>query len=911
METVGRDPEREGIDRWLSAPEGILVIEGEPGIGKSTLCRAAVAEAESRGYRVLACAAVGAETQLAFTTLRDLLEPIYDEIADELPPPQRQALAVCLLRESPGPSPPEDGAVAVALLTALTTLGTRGPTLVVVDDAQWIDDASAGPLGYALRRLESTNVAVLLTRRVDEDVRPLSTLPQEGRRTVTLGAVSVGALARILHERLGTAYARPTLHRLHETSGGNPLYALELARALGEGAPLGPTAALPVPATLHELVDKRLIALPRDTREALLVASALARPTLETVAAVVGHDPLPELEPAIGAHVAEAENGMIRFSHPLFAAAVYGLAAPAERQALHRRLADVVSEPEERARHLALSTSEPSVEIADELDRAAGGAHARIVAAELYEAAATLTPTSDARTRARRRMAAAAATFDAGDAESARRSLEALVEESPEGSVRVDAQLILGRILADVGRPDEATRLWNEALAATDDDRRIADIRSCMVTLALYTGGPGEALEHARQAVAAASRSRDTARLAYAYAAHAAAGLNSGDPTYRRFLQDALELERDYAVRGSAWDWSPSNVAAACALRAFDIDEMNVRFGELHQKGRATGNADLEQYGAYGLALAALAAADAARASELAGVVDELVAVTGAMRTPGQRLRAEIDAHLGNAQAARASLSAVAAEAQAHGEMRHAWQVRVALGALELADGQAPTASVELRAARALADGLGMGEPWVLASLVDEVEAAAEAGLDAQAREARAAASLLGAPVSWQEPLLLRADAILLMHAGDLEAAEALLMSSLTVEASSRLPVQHARTGLLLGRAQRRARKLRAARATLEQTLGRFEQIGAELWATRAREELGRIGGRSPAPGDLTPAEERVAALVAEGRSNKEVAAVLVVSVHTVEAALTSIYRKLDVHSRTEMARKLAPMSKD
>lgn len=502
-------------------------------------------------------------------------------------------------------------------------------------------------------------------------------------------------------------------------------------------------------------------------------------------------------------------------------------------------------------------------------------------------------------------MAAAAAVFDAGDADSARRSLEALIDVTPEGGVRVDAQLLLGRILADVGRARAATKLWEEALAATGDDGRIADIRSCMVTLALYTGRPGEALEHAQQAVASAERSRDTARLAYAYAAHAAASLTVGDPSYRRFLKDALELERDHVVRGSAWDWSPSNVAAACSLRAFDIEDMNDRFGALYGKGRDSGNADLEQYGAYGLSIAALAAADGARAAELAIVVDELVAVTGALRSPSQRLLAEIDAHFGRAEAARAALAAVAAEAVALGEKRHTWQARVALGALELADGDASAAAAELRAARRIAADLGMREPLVLASLVDEVEAAAEAGLEAEAHEARAAASRLGAPTSWQEPLLLRADAILLMHAGDLENAEALLESALALEAASLLPVQRGRTTLALGRVQRRARKLRAARATLERALEGFQQLGAELWAAQAREELGQIGGRSSASGALTPAEERVAALVAEGKSNKEVAAALVVSVHTVEAALTSIYRKLDVHSRTEMARKL------
>lgn len=912
-EVVGRDAELQSIERWLEgAPGSALLIEGEAGIGKTSLWRAGLERAKAHGIRVLTSSATGSEAQLSFTTLRDLLGDAFDEIADALPPPQRRALTVTLLREESGGLPPDPGAIAVALLTALTTLGVHGPTLVAVDDVQWIDDASARSLGYALRRLRSANVAVLLARRVDSDVRPLDLLQAERVRTVTLGPLSVGALARVLHERLGTAYSRPTLQRLHETSGGNPFYALELARALGEPTrPLGPAAALPVPPTLHELVDNRLTALPRKTRETLLVASALARPTLETVGAVLDREPLSQLEPAIDAHVADVEKDTIRFTHPLFSAAVYGLATQTERQELHRRLAEIVPDTEERARHLALSTNGPDAEVADALEAAAAGAHARIVAAELYEASARLTPLDDSETGALRAMASAAALFDAGDAGRARRSLEALVEATPKGTVRVDAQLLLGRILADVGSAADATSLWKEALAATDDDRRVSDIEGCMVTLALYTGRPGEALEHAREAVAAAVRSSDTTRLAYAYAAHAAASLTAGDPSYRRFLQDALDLEPDlHVLHGSAWDWSPSNVAAACALRAFDIEDMRNRFGALYENGLESGNADLEQYGAYGLAIAALAAADYRLADELATVVDELFAVTGAMRSPGQRLRAEIDAHLGRSDPARASLTAVAAEAEAHGEKRHAWQSRVALGALELADGAAAVAAAELAAARVIADDLGMREPWVLLALVDEVEAATEADLVEQAGEARSAAGRLGEPPAWGEQLLMRADAILRTHANELEEAEALLESALALETSSLLPLQQARTALVLGRVRRRARKLRAARAALASALEDFERIGAELWAARAREELARIGGRSASPRDLTPAEQRVAQLVADGKSNKEVAAALVVSVHTVEAALTSIYRKLDVHSRTEMARKLVAESK-
>jgi DNA-binding CsgD family transcriptional regulator len=906
MEVVGRGDELQAIDAWLDgAPEDVLLLEGEVGIGKTTLWSAAVDKAASHRYRVLRARAAQTEAQLAFAVLRDLLDETFDEIADRLPEPQREALAVTLLRESPRGEPPDHGIIGVALLSTLRALGASGPTLVAVDEAQWIDAASAGALAYALRRLGTAGVAVLLAQRVASDPRLLSSLPAARLQTVTLGPMSMGALARILHEHLGTAYSRPALHRISETSGGNPFYALELARAFAEHLhPLGPAAALPVSPTLHELVASRLVALPRATREVLLVAAALARPGLDTVERFLGQDPLVPLEPAIRAHVASVARDTVVFAHPLYAAAVYGRATEGERQELHHRLAAILSDTEERARHLALSARGPDATIADALEHAAAEAHVRIASAELYEAATRFTPPSDVEARARRTLAGAAAMFDAGDTERARQILVALVEETREGANHIDAQLLLGRILADVGSPTDAMSLWKDALAATDDDGRVADIRSCMVTIALYAGRPGEALDNARAAVIAAEGSQDTARMAYALAAHAAASLAVGDPSYRRFLREALDLERGHNLRGSAWDWSPSDVAAACALRTFDIEEMRHRFGALYDKGQAEGNVDLEQYGAYGLAIAALAAGEIRRADELTTLVEELVGVTGSMQRPSQRLRAEIDAHVGDGERARTMLSAIAEDSEARGEKRYAWQARVALGALELAEGAAAVAAAELRAARAIAAEVDMREPWVLTSLVDEVEAATVANLEAQARDARAAASHL-ASSAWHEPLLQRADAVQRMHAGELEQAEALLESALTLDSLSRLPVQHARTALTLGRVQRRARKLRAARATLVEALEEFERCGASLWGARAREEIARIGGRAGSPGRLTPGEERVAALVAEGKSNKEVASELVISVHTVEAALTSIYRKLDVHSRTEMARKL------
>src|SRR5437870_527251 len=204
---VGRDRELAEIASFLDLSNGgarVLLIEGEAGIGKTTLWRAGVDEASRLGYRVLACAGAASETQLSFTAFRDVLGDSFDDIADELPPPQRHALEVALLRTEPTGRPADPGAVAVGLLGTLRLLAARGPTLLAVDDLQWIDKASAAPLEYALRRLHSERVAVLLARRADDPETLEPSGLEAGRvRPLRLSALSVGALGRVLHERPG------------------------------------------------------------------------------------------------------------------------------------------------------------------------------------------------------------------------------------------------------------------------------------------------------------------------------------------------------------------------------------------------------------------------------------------------------------------------------------------------------------------------------------------------------------------------------------------------------------------------------------------------------------------------------------------------------------------------------------
>ena len=376
---IGRDDELNAVRSLLASPPGVVVIEGEPGIGKTTLLRAGVAEA--RGYTVLQASAAGAETRLSFSTVRDLLDGVFDEIADELPPPRRRALAVTLLREEPDASAPDPGAIGVSLLTALRVLAARRPVLVAIDDIQWLDPGSAAPLAYVMRRLHDEPIAALVTRR------PGTRLPDRvPYTTIRLGPVSLGSLGRLLRERLDVTYPRPTLQRLHAATGGNPLFALEAAQVLEP--PLAPDAPLPVPATLRALDARSARDAGRRDGAGVADGRGACAPEGRT-------DRRDALDAAVAANVVTVDGDTVRFVHPLYAAAVYERASEDARRDVHLRLSRVVRGLEERARHLALATETPDERVASVVEAAATAASSRgspAAAAELIAHARRLTP---------------------------------------------------------------------------------------------------------------------------------------------------------------------------------------------------------------------------------------------------------------------------------------------------------------------------------------------------------------------------------------------------------------------------------------------------------------------------------------------------------------------------------------
>ena len=443
-EVFGREAELEVLDRFLddvSSRSAGLLIEGEAGIGKTTLWLAAARTARDRGYRVLEARPAESEARLSYAALTDLIGLVFTEMRDLLPPPQERALAVVALQADADRSV-DERTTATAVLSILTALADSVPVLVAVDDVQWLDPSSERALAFALRRCPP-GVGALLTRRTEGGAELPDALehayPPDRLERLRPGALSLGALHHLIARNLGEAPVRPALSRIAAATGGNPFFALEVARALAADERDRTLAdPLPMPRSLQDAVATRVGRLSNAARQVVVAASALSRPTLATIEAALGaevdaHAGLAEAEEA---RVLESAHGRVRFTHPLLASTLYASLTDEARRSLHGRLAAAVADREERARHLARSTTAPDEVVATELERAGAAAArsgAQDAAAELFEQAWRLTPPAAEEEIARRLLGQAAALVEsdpAGAQALADRAAE-LAETSP------------------------------------------------------------------------------------------------------------------------------------------------------------------------------------------------------------------------------------------------------------------------------------------------------------------------------------------------------------------------------------------------------------------------------------------------------------------------------------------------
>jgi DNA-binding CsgD family transcriptional regulator len=901
---VGRDRELTAVEQLLDGVvdgPAVLALWGEAGVGKTTVWEAGVAAAEARAYAVLACRAAAAEVRLSYAGLADLLGKVGADGFADLPPPQRRGLDAALLRGGDDQPAPEPRAVAAGFLTVLEVLAGTMPVLVAVDDLQWLDEPTRRVMAFAVRRC-SGPVAVLTAGRIHgregwrDDLRPRD---PARLRHVDVGPLSLGALHHVLMRNMERSFPRPTLLRIAEVSGGNPFFALEIARSLDARG----SGVAAFPDSLRAVVQDHIGSLEPQVREALLVASALANPRIDLVGqACGGVDPATLLGAGEDAGVVELAAGRVRFTHPLLATGVYSAASPTSRRALHRRLSDLVEDGEERARHLALAATGPEAEVVAALDAGAALARRRgaaSAAAELLELALGLG--ADAPSR---RVQAARDHFDADNPVRARQLLERAIADLGQGLERAEALGLLGTILYGVDEYVEAIEVLTQAFAEAGHDPRLRSSIAQELCVALTNAGRvSEALPYVETAIQEFEQHGDEGLLAEALGAWVIVSFVNGRGVDRAALARALALE-DPDRRSHALRW-PSLNAAMVYLWTHRLDEARAALAALRHRCLDRGEESDLWFVSYHAATAALWSGDLATAEQLTEDLTQrsLMVGTEQLRAFALMAQAQLGAWVGRSDQARAAGEEATALLARLGMASGSLFSASALGMVELSVGDFEAAARWLGPAAAAVLDMGYVEPACVRIHPDAVEAMVALGRldEAEPLVEQLEVSGRGPDRTWAAAVGARCRGLLLAAEGHLDQAQAAFKRAL--DAHDRLPLRYerARTLLLLGQLQRRCNERQAAKATLEEAAGLFEAVGTARWADNARAELQRLGLHPGPPDQLTPTEERVAELAAAGSTNREVAAALFLSPKTIEANLSRVYRKLGIRSRAEL----------
>ena len=921
---VGRESELVSIARFLStlptAPSA-LVIHGEAGIGKSTLWNESVAAARRTSYSVMSCRPTRAEADLPYLGMGDLLAGVPDQVLAELPDPQRRAIEIALLRVAAEIHPLQQRAVAVAVLNALVMMSRTAPLLIAIDDVQWLDGPSLRVLRFAIRRIPQASIGILVAIRsggVDEDPLELgSALAPERLDHLRVGPLGLKALDRLLRWRLHTAFSRPTLRRLEETSGGNPFFALELGRVLLESPTLlDPGQPLPVPSSLRELIGSRLARLSKVAKEVLLVASALSRPTVDLIrAASTSAVAVDALERAAEEGLIELRAGSVRFSHPLLASVLYSQASTVELRRLHQRLAGLVVDAEERARHLGLSAEAPDEAVATAITQGATRAARRgapDVAAALLEQAKRLTPPTAIHEALQRMLDAADQHVAAGDTARAKVLLEEVVATASAGNIRARALQRLSRVRGLEGDFRAASSLLLQALEEVGEDfPLLVAIERDMAFAQIQIGNPAGALPHALAGMEAAETSGQDVLLTEALDNLCMVEFLIGSEVSPELLERAIVVDTRLGPTPLLEHpgWGAGRFRLAMTLKWMDrydiardlLQSLLTDYTDRGDEGSVAGVifhlGELEWWtGNWNVA-----ARFVDESHELASRTGQGVAETRALG-----LEAMVESSRGNVDAARSKAMACLALSESTADVPSVIRCFKSLGLLELSLGHPAEAVEYLIRGLDVESGAGY-DPGVCRLIPDAIEALVAVGRlqDASGLVERLESYAKRLDRPWARAAGARCRGLLEGATGDLSRAQLDLEHAIHEHQELPQPFERARTFLALGIVQRRLKKRREARQSLGNALRLFDELGAVLWVERTRAELRRIGGRSPSTLDLTQTEQRVAELVADGQTNREVAGALFLSVKTVETNLTRIYQKLEVDSRRQLARKM------
>ncbi len=920
-DVLARAVGNETVEGFLASIEtgpGALVIEGEAGIGKTTMWFDICQAARLRGFRVASSRPAQAESVLAYAAVADLLADIDAERIDSLPELQRLAVNRVLLRAgSEGPAT-DQRVVAAAVGTLLETLAAASPVLVAIDDVQWLDPTSRAVLTYVARRLAG-RVGILVTERCD----PLQgtttawlkmTKPEMVAR-LRLGPLSVGALHVLLKRKLGRSFSRAVTARIAEVAGGNPFYSLELGRAMDGQTPVSQTG---LPTTLAELVRVRLGRLDGDVRKILLAVASVAAPTVELLASVnsTSVERVVELLEEVETDgIIGIEGNRVRFSHPLLARGIYSDATPASRRAMHRALAAIESQPELKARHLALAATSADADTLAALDAAAETARSRgapAAAAELVELAIGL-----GGDKPWRRLRAAGDHFQAGDTDRARILLEEVIADLRPGMLRAIALNLLGALCIYDNQFLAATDLLTRAVVDAGDVPAV-QVQALMSLsfaqgMGSFADGSSEeglfeaVLDNSRRAVALAEGVGMPTVLSQALAMWVHTSFIHGHGVDDAALARALQLEdadddvaipfRASAVNALILAWTGRLDEAAGRMLAVRRS-CQERGSDRNMMAVASYSAMIEMW--RGNLSAAESFADEAveRAQQLGGRHVEIIP---------RSVRSVVAAYQGREHDARADAHAALESALDCGATRMADWPRMTLSLVEVSLGNHAEAIAEVEPLLSrlhIVPGTELMHSWYLPDAAEAFVAlgnldAADDIVDVLERNGRK----VDRP--WMLATAGRCRAMSLAARGDVEAAEDAARRAMAEHDRLPMPLERARTQLLLGQLQRRRRVKDAAVQTLREALEVFESTGATIWARRAREELARTNvGRVDDRG-LTPSEQRTAELAAAGMTNRDIASTLFISQKTVEHNLGRVYRKLGIRTRAELGRKM------
>ncbi|WP_442791739.1 AAA family ATPase [Mycolicibacterium sp. ND9-15] len=879
-----------------------LVVEGEPGIGKTTLWGATIEQARNQGFRVLSARAGSAEVVLTLAVLADLFGEVEADVLTELP--QVQSVAVERLIEQAGESPATNERVlGSAFLTVVERLATHAPVLIAIDDVQWLDASSEAALSFAVRRLKGT-VGVLLTARSDaagpQAASWLQLRRADGVDRIRVSPLTLGGLHALFSARLGRSLPRPTMVRIADISRGNPFYALELARTIDD-----PAAGIEpmLPGSLSALVRARLAGLEEDVGAVLLAAATATTPTVQLLARATDMDAsrvVELLDQAEARGIVRVDCSRIHFTHPLLARGIYTDAGHAARRAVHRRLAEVVAQPDLRARHLALSAATADPESLAALDAAAEATRVRgapAAAAELVDLAIRLGGDTT-----HRRILAASLHFRAGDVRRSRAVLEPAIATLEPSALRATALNLLAATRIYDDSFVEAAELLEGALGEAEANTSLLAQTYLALSLAqAMTGKFNEAVHSAQNAVTRAEECGHTGlisqTLSFWVSLKCMYGLGLDEPSLHRAL--ALErLDKDVPISFRASAASALVLAWVGRLEEARAQMIRVRRHCLERGAES----DMMWIASYSTLIdiwlgrfadAALLAEDTIeRAQQLDGL--NMIVIARLVRTA-------VAAYTGAEEQARAEASeAIEGARECDATYLTEWPI-MSLGFLEVSLGNYAEALSTLQPLLDSFDTTPGTELMTSAYLPDAIEAMIALGRSSDAEPLIDALERNGSDLDrpWMLAVGARCRGMWLAAKGDLEAADDAVRQAIKHHRRLPMPFELARTQLLLGQLERRQRHREAGAATLRKALTAFETMGTPLWAERARTALART---APSPGSvLIPSEQQIAELAASGMSNQDIAATLFISAKTVEANLTRIYRKLEIRSRAQL----------